>query len=388
MGGRALLLVAGLFVASVGDRFADIAFALHAAETGSSALLAAILLASAVPEMLLGLVGGVVADRHLRAWWWPAALAVQAAVLIALAHLHTPWHLVAGVALNGSITALLGPVGSKLLGALCRGREERAARAHTAATGAAAVVGTALGGVSFAAGSRGTLLVVAGCALLVLAVCAAAVARGAVIARAAPAGRASALLGFRRLASPAVFGATGALCTVGVLLGTSVEAVAGVFVLTGFTGMGPGGYGPALAAWSAGVAAGAALAGGWARRRAAMPVSAMAMGAAIALPALAPLPWAALAAFAVGGLANGVFNTALATAIWTRVAPAEHGRAWAAFRWTLTACLLTGHLLGAAAGAGGARALMVCSGTATVLAGAAFLLARLRTPGGEPAAAP
>lgn len=119
-----------------------------------------------------------------------------------------------------------------------------------------------------------------------------------------------------------------------------------------------------------------------------MPVSAMAMGAAIALPALAPLPWAALAAFAVGGLANGVFNTALATAIWTRVAPAEHGRAWAAFRWTLTACLLTGHLLGAAAGAGGARALMVCSGTATVLAGAAFLLARLRTPGGEPAAAP
>lgn len=388
MGGRALLLVAGLFVASVGDRFADIAFALHAAQTGSTALLAAILLASAVPELLLGLVGGVVADRHLRAWWWPAALAVQAAVLIVLAHLHTPWHLVAGVALNGSVTALLGPVGSKLLGALSRGREERAARAHTAATGAAAVIGTALGGVSFAAGSRGTLLVVAGCALLVLAVCAAVVARGAVVSRGTPGVRSSALLGFRRLVSPGVFGAAGTLCTVGVLLGTSVEAVAGVFVLTGFTGAGPSGYGLALAAWSAGVMAGAAVLGGWSRHRVAMPLSATAMGAAIALPALVPLPWAATAAFAAGGLANGVFNTALATAIWTRVDPAEHGRAWAAFRWTLTGCLLTGHLLGAAAGADGARALMVSSGAATALAGAAFLLTRLRTPHETPPKSP
>ncbi|MEU3017402.1 hypothetical protein ABZ635_08440 [Nocardiopsis sp. NPDC007018] len=386
MGWRAWLLVGGLFSATMGQRFADIAFALHAVQLGSSAFLAAVLLASAIPGLLFGLVGGVVADRSPRWWWWPLGLTLQAGVFLTLARLDAPWHLVAGVAVSSTIGAVLGPVGSKLLGSLARGHENRAARANTAATGTAAVLGTALGGVSFALGSRGTLLAVTGCALLVLALCGAvAHHRGSVTTERA-ASDAGAWVGFRRLASPAVFGTAGTLCVVGVVLGTSVEAVSGVFVLTGFVGVGEAGYGFAVASWAAGIVAGGALFGGLAPHRLSMPLSAVGMGAMIALPAVVAVPWAAVASFGVGGVCNGVFNTALATAIWTRVAPSEHGRAWAAFRWTVTYCLLAGYVAGALAGTGGARLLVLTSGGAAALAGAAFLAVRVRDGRGHPPA--
>lgn len=116
---------------------------------------------------------------------------------------------------------------------------------------------------------------------------------------------------------------------------------------------------------------GGALFGGLAPHRFAMPLAAVGMGAMIALPALVPV-----ASFGVGGVCNGVFNTAVATAIWTRVAPSEHGRAWAAFRWMVTCCLLTGYVSGAVAGAEGARVLVLVSGVAAALAGAMFLVVR------------
>lgn len=60
------LLMLGMFVSAVGTSLSSMGFFLLAAQTGRSPLLAAVLVANLLPSILLGLVGGYVADRYLR----------------------------------------------------------------------------------------------------------------------------------------------------------------------------------------------------------------------------------------------------------------------------------------------------------------------------------
>ena len=112
---RLTVLLAGLLLSSCGDDVAAVAFSLRAAQTGSPQLLSAILLAQAVPSLALGLFGGVLADRSLRWWWWPASLVVQAGLFGLMAVARHDLVVVGCVAAASSVAALTGPVASKLI---------------------------------------------------------------------------------------------------------------------------------------------------------------------------------------------------------------------------------------------------------------------------------
>jgi hypothetical protein len=96
--------------------------------------------------------------------------------------------------------------------------------------------------------------------------------------------------------------------------------------------------------------------------KARMPTAAVAMGICIAAPALIVNQWSTVAAFVVGGTANGLFNTGITSTIFRGVQQDEQGRAWSAFSVLAGVCALLGYLIGAATGAGHAREVMLVSG--------------------------
>jgi hypothetical protein len=103
----------------------------------------------------------------------------------------------------------------------------------------------------------------------------------------------------------------------------------------------------------------------------AFPAAAIAMGLAIAGPAVAGYALVALTGFVLGGVGNRMFNTALGVAIYGRVDPSEQGRAWAAFGLVSSTAVLAGYLVGAVGGASNARWVMLAAGVLPILAAVA-----------------
>ncbi|WP_326503398.1 hypothetical protein [Rothia nasimurium] len=100
------LLMLGMFVSAVGTSLSSMGFFLLAAQTGRSSLLAAVLVANLLPSILLGLVGGYIADRYLTWWLWPLSLLFTAGIMTTMA-ITLRWEvIIAGCALMSSCTAL------------------------------------------------------------------------------------------------------------------------------------------------------------------------------------------------------------------------------------------------------------------------------------------
>lgn len=371
--GRAWLIVIGSFVSSVGDRFAAIAFALYAVSIHSTVLVAAVLAAELVPGLLFGLVGGVVTDQYAHAWWWPVALCAQAVCFVALAGTVSPTSIVVFVALSSLVAAMLGPVGAVILREVAGVSGQAAAvRRSAALSGVASVVGTLGAGAAYAIGLP-TLMIVNAGSFAVLAVAGWGAAHGVRLggAPAVPGFRAvlrDATVGFRRLVSADVFGRAGFALVGVVMVGTSLEGVVGVFYFRDRLAMSATVYTVVIAAWSVGMIAGASVPIAPRHAMVAFPISAVAMGAAIAAPAIVPYPLIPLVGFVIGGFGNGVFNSSLGIVIYGRVAAAEQGRAWAAFGLVASVTVLAGYLGGALAGADNARWLMLAAGLLPIVA--------------------
>ena len=323
------LLVAAVGLSSLGDRVALVPLALLVEPHGGLAV-AALFVAMWSPAALLAGPAGLVADlcspRRLLIVGALAAAALSAGLAMADGLALT----LALVALMGCLNAIAMPAEFALLplvtdeGGIARanGRVERYA---------GFVLGPALGGLLAAAeGTTGALYANAGTFLVLAAVTAAIRVEWRPHAHAAR----------ERMREGIVFLARDAECApvtgvvfVSLLLMTATPAAA-LFFADGDLHMGEAGYGILMAVWGAGMAIGAFAVAPRAKAgvMACGAVAAVgAQGLGIAVPALWPAVWLALAGYLFGGVAHGTKNVLARTLIHVRAPARLHGRAFAAF---------------------------------------------------------
>lgn len=379
MSSRTWLLLAGTLVSAIGDQFAEIAYALLAAERGETGFLSAVFVAALVPAIALSVVGGIVTDRFLRPWMWPAALLVMAACFTGMALRPSEVVIVTLVAVSNTCGALIGPVGT----ATARRTVDASglaelARWRAASQGFASAVGVLLGALTFALAAVSVLFVVDAASFVLIAVVGGLVLRGLPtleVPREGSSGILSqAAYGFRLLLSPAAFGLVGIVLIGAVVLGTSLGGVVEVFFFRHTLHASPVEYGIAFAAWAAGVALAPLLR--WRTDwRVAVPTAAMTMGVALALPVITRSIVVSIVGYAIGGVANGVFNRETGAVIFSVAKPHEQGRAWAAFGLIAYADALLGFLVGGLSGAAHIKAMTLASGIAPAVAGVVGLAA-------------
>ena len=164
---------------------------------------------------------------------------------------------------------------------------------------------------------------------------------------------------------------------VSLLLMTATPAAA-LFFADEDLGMGGAGYGVLMAVWGAGMAIGAlAVAPRFSRGAlAAGAVAAVAaQGMGIAVPAMWPMVWLAIAGYLFGGVAHGTKNVLARTLIHHRAPERLRGRAFAAFNGLRNGAELVALTLGGIAiSALGARWTLLYAGAVPVVAACAGLL--------------
>lgn len=369
-------------VSYAGDSIALVALMLRVSGDGGAAAITALLLAFAVPTVVMIPFAGRIVDGYdsRRVLVWSSLLQAAAGVGLAFCHglaatLALVCVLQVGQAIAGPAWAALLPriVGDQLVG--------RATGASQALIGAATLAGSAAGGVLVGwSGDRGALLVDAS-TFLGLAVIARLVRTRRTPLPGAPKERGGLTAGLRSLFADSLLQVLVPALWVFVLVGEAVNVVE-VFLITDEIGLGPTGYGAVLAAQGAGAIAGAWFTGrlksDLARSRAVLAGTA-AIGASCVLMGLAggvvPLVIGAVAV----GFGGGMLNAATSTLVVTRSVDALRGRVVAALSGTARACSLVALLLGGLVGSLlGPRATFVVAGVLAVLAAVttAALLAR------------
>ncbi len=369
------LLLLGIFVSSLGAGLSSIGFSLLAAQSGKSYLMASVLAANLLPGVILGLLGGQLADKHLKWWWWPGALVINACLMTIVA-LSLQWSIIiVGCLLMSSCTALVGPVAQKLVAHYSPDAKRTGAHMATV-QGFAGVTGVALGGVGFGAGTIQWMLAADALAMFLLAGLGLLVATPDAIIIDLSDEKTSWSTGVRLLYSSRTFGILGFLLILTTVTSTSLDDVAGVFALTHFLGLTPQEFGITSAAWGIGV-----ICGGWLgkfvnkRPVAKHPLTALPIGVALASVGLFRPSFAVIALlFWAGGIGNGVFNAVVNRIILGSITQEFQGRAWASFRWVVYVCLLSGYAVAAFAGQGLALQLMAVAGISVMVCSCVHLI--------------
>jgi predicted MFS family arabinose efflux permease len=335
---RLVLTAWGL--SALGDFLAVVALTLRIQEnTGSGLAVSALLIAAALPVVLLNPLGGWLVDRFETRWVLAAVAAAQAVVAVALGLVESTAATIALVfVLNAGLTverpALFALI-PRIVG------DEQAPRAYAWFEGvkyATVTLGFALGGVLTGAFGSGTALLVDAGTFAVTAVVALAlrtrrvpVARGQREAHAMTAG-------LRLVGRDVILRAMVLVLGASILFG-GIDNVANVFFAKDSLDAGDAGYGILAAAWGVGMIGGATAAGRRvaARSAATAIVGAVAiMGAAIALVSISPVLAVAVVFMVAGGLGNGLSNVAMRVLLQARVADALRGRVYSAYQGALT----------------------------------------------------
>jgi MFS family permease len=335
-------------VSYLGDFLAATALVLALQGRGAGGFaVAAVLVAAAVPPVLLARVAGRLVDRFDSRTLLVCVGLAQAACCAGMAFVHEPWLLVALVGLLAAGLAVTQPTFQALLPDMVdRAGLPRALAIGQTMTSVGALAGPALAGVLVGAyGLRVPLLVDAATYLAVVV--------------------AGLFLRTRRRGAAEAPGTTGApawrlgrdplIGLVVVMLGflilaVNVEHVAGVFFVRGTLGGSAFSYGLLEAVW-----AGTMLLGGWlgavrtpddtslGRRMAFLSAT---TAAAIALAGLMPAVGWLFPLWALGGTANGLENSALGVLGSRRVPAAVRGQVFARLGAVVNAANIVGYLLG------------------------------------------
>ncbi|WP_350280641.1 MFS transporter [Kribbella sp. HUAS MG21] len=378
-----------------GDSIALIALMLRVSEGHGPAAVTALLLAFAVPTVVMIPFAGRIVDGYdsRTVLVWSGLLQVAAGVGLAFVHdLASTLALVCvlqlGQAVAGPAWGALIPriVGEELVG--------RSTGASQALIGVATLAGSAAGGLLVGmAGSRGALLVDAG-TFLVLVVVAALVRTRRRPAAGAARERGGVSAGLRVIFEDGVLRILVPALWLFVLVGEAVNVVE-VFLITDELGLGPELYGAAGAATGAGAIVGAWYSGrlDGDRARSGGVVAGMgAIGAASVLMGLAGNLVTLLIGATVIGVGSGMLNAATSALVVTRSAEAVRGRVIAALNGTARSFSLLAMLLGGLAGALlGPRGTFVSCGVACAVAAAvvgvlvvrSFVLAGVETKDSE-----
>ncbi len=366
-------------VSYAGDAIAMIALMLRVKEYGGPGAITILLLAFAVPTVVMIPVAGRIVDSYDSRIVLVTATLLQAVAGVALAFSHDLVSTVGLVCVLQVGQAVAGPcwgalipriVGEDLIG--------RATGTSQALIGVAMLVGSAVGGVLVGwIGGRDALLVDAATFGLLT------VVAGLVRTRRRPEPGAARepgafMAGLRCLFDDSLLRIL-LLCLWGfVLVGEAVNVVE-VFLATDVIGLSAAWYGWLLAAQGAGTILGAwgsgRLVSSTSRSRAVLAGMA-AIGAGLVLMGVSGGAVVLVLGSVITGLGGGLLNSAVSTLIVTRAAEAVRGRVVAALSGTVRACSLIALPLGGAVGALlGPRATFVACGLACVLgAGLAAVL--------------
>ncbi|WP_405062454.1 MFS transporter [Kribbella sp. NBC_01505] len=377
------LVLPGRAISYAGDAIAMVALMLRVKEYGGAGAITVLLLAFAVPTVVMIPIAGRIVDsydsRVVLVW----ATLLQAVAGVALAFSHDLVSTVGLVCLLQVGQAVAGPcwgalipriVGEELVG--------RATGTSQALVGVAMLAGSAVGGVLVAwVGGRNALLVDAATfGLLVL-------VAGAVRTRRRPEPgvareRGGFSAGLRGLLGDPLLRVL-VTCLWGFVLVGEAMNVAEVFLVTNDVGLNAAGYGWVLAAQGAGSIIGAwgsgRLTASTSRARAVMVGMAGIGGGAVCM-GLATGAVALIVGAVVMGGGAGLLNAATSTLIVTRVAEAVRGRVIAALAGTVRACSLVALPLGGLlAGVLGPRMTFVGCGVACVAGAAVAAVLVVRT---------
>lgn len=353
------VVAAGRGVSVVGDEVALVALLLWASAEGHGpVLVAALVLAAAVPQLLLAPVSGLAADRlPLRRLVVGVALA-QAVLCLALAAVlpdGAPAAVVGLVALRAAGQSLLGPAWQTWVPSLvpADGLTKALSTVQTT-TATAALVGPLLGGALVAGAGPRWALVVDAATFVVVALAATLVSQQPERSAAADAGRSrerGALTAGLRVvgADPVIRGYVVVVATVVLALGAL--NVAEVFLITREIGAGPTEYGVVATVFAVGL-----MAGSWAARRVrgdrraalALVGGTLAMAASAVVLGLAPTVMVAALASCGVGVGNGLLNVLGQTLLVRRAPRAVLGRVIAVLQAVVGAGALVATAVGGA----------------------------------------
>jgi MFS family permease len=370
-----------------GDSIAMIALMLRISADGGPAAMTLLLLAFAVPTVVMIPFAGRIVDGYDSRTVLVSASLLQAAAGVGLAFSHGLAETLALVCVLQLGTAVAGPawgalipriVGEELVG--------RTTGTSQALIGVATLAGSAAGGVLVGwTGDRGALLVDAA-TFLVLAVVARLVATRRRPERGAVREQGAMSAGLRSIFGDSLLRILVPCLLVFVLVGEAVNVVE-VFLVTDEIGLNAAGYGWVVAVQGAGAIVGAWLTGRLvrttARSRAVLAgMAAIGLGGVFMGVAngLVPLLIGSVAV----GFGAGMVNAAVSTLIVTRSAETVRGRVVAALNGTARACSLFALVLGGFLGALiGTRMTFVASGAACAVAAVAAAVLVLRVKGLE-----
>jgi MFS family permease len=378
------LIFAAYGTTHLGDDLAIVALTIRVEElTGSGFAVSALLLADLLPRLLFAPLGGLLIDRRETVRVLVAASIVQAGAATALAFVEALPALLALSFLLGTAAAVSNPALFALV-PLAAG-EERIPQANARlelARYAGGAVGPLLAGVlSARLGTRFALLVDAG-TFLVIAGCAAALRlRRPVSPVAEGGGSPRAREGIAFVRRDPLLQLTFVVLALSVVF-AAIDNVAEVFFAKDVLEAGDIGYGALLTAWILGMIVGATLTARRIRPEglgAAIPLAAVAGGAAVAVAAALPALPLALGMFVVGGAANGLENAGMRTLMHRRTPEPLRGRVFAAYAGLLSAAQIVALGLGGVLVAvAGPRGSLLVAGTGSVIVGTIGALWYLR----------
>jgi MFS family permease len=365
-------------ISMCGDFLAATALALVLADRGAASwAVAALLLAAAVPPVVLAPLVGRIADRlDSRAILFVTGVG-QVAVCVALAAVTNPVLIVALVAVLGAGFALTGPTLSALV-PLMVGRDNlpRAVGISQTSSTMAMLAAPALGG--FLVGQFGARV-----PLLIDAATYLALPIGAFVIKTRRGGAARSVTADGTAPARYRLRDDGLLWTLLVMTTASIAAISAVNVIEVFfvrhTLHGSATtFGVIGATWMAGMVVGAAI---WGRfkhsdLRVGLVLAGLllASGVDLAAAALAPSALWLVPLWLLGGVINGGVNVSLSVLLGRRVPSAARGRAGATFNSMANTANAAGYLLGGALlAAWSPRVLVLACGIAGVLAVVLFV---------------
>jgi MFS family permease len=353
----------GQVISQLGSQAAHVATALWIVEvTGSTRLTGLVLALSATPVVLLGPLGGALADRYSRKWLIIAADSVRGiamlvvAALLPIASTDVVLAVFAAAALlNGTMTAGFLPALTSILPSVVPATRLASANALSQSSAqVSGLVGLAFGGVAYLRWGAPTLLAVDGLSFLVAAAATAIVrdpSRGAAASTGGDRFRENVQglgEGWRWVRAqqglPALLVALGAAN----LLFMPVYVLLPLYVRDRLHA-GSEWYGLLLAAASAGALAGLASVGWWRPRTATSRPLLVAGLATTALSFMGTAPVAAML-LAIVGAASSRFNVVVVTAIQASTPERLRGRIMAFVVTLASAAAPLGLLIGSAAG--------------------------------------
>lgn len=382
-----LIIIFILFLSTLGDEVALVAFIFKVESASSSGFSISMLLAAQlIPGILLGPISGQLIDRLETTRVLVIALILQGLLLCLLSTTDNIGLLLTGAAVLGSLFAVSGPALFALLPIIVESSKSplvTPARANTVMEcirGSGSLVGPVLGGILVAQSSTSTALLLDAATFLIAAPV---IWFSGIRRRSFGEGKSEkffdgAMAGIRILWQDSVLRVVLPVLTV-IVFTSSLSDVAFIFFVRDPLKGGSIAYGVLVAVWGGGLICGA-LAGGTPFFERRLELSALAgaatIGVSMLLSGIFPMLAVVAAVFVVGGMANGLHNVAVTTLLHKRVSEDLHGRVFAAYGALTDVAIMGGYLAASPFAASSSRTVYLVSGalaTGAGILGAAIL---------------